>query len=169
MQNISSCLSLHNSNGKLVVEVFELLYFYDEYLGHNMWYIPLFTAFTTFFFSSFTSRDQSTPSPLPLGGCLLLPLDALYYVYLVTEGQIIVIFGVMLMMMIGGVVVGHFIGRHPDVNARYLLSLYITTAILTGAWSLYFWNHTLLRQRYPGLLYVPEPWSVYSLWRVGQL
>jgi ceroid-lipofuscinosis protein 6 len=169
MQNISSCLSKHNSNGHLTTEIFELLYFYDEHLGHSLWYLPFFMVFVTIYFSSFSRREVRPTTALPLSGWFLLPLDTLFYVYLVTEGQIFTIFAVALAAMIGGVIVGYFTGYSPDVNARYLLSLYTVAAILIGVWSLYFWDHTLLRDRYPGLIFIPEPWSVYSIWKAGLL
>lgn len=36
-----------------LVESFELLDFYDEHLGHMMWYAPLFAAYLVYFYGSF--------------------------------------------------------------------------------------------------------------------
>ena len=50
-----------------------------------------------------------------------------------------------------------------DNNGKFLLSSFQITFICVAAWSYYFWEDVELRKKYPGLLYVPEPWSVYSL------
>ena len=42
-----------------LVESFELLDFYDEHLGHMMWYAPLFAAYLVYFYGSF-GKSSST-------------------------------------------------------------------------------------------------------------
>ena len=166
-QNLSSCLSEHNQQGPLITEVFELLYFFDETLGHNLWYIPEFSGFTLFFLSSFV--QQKVSQSLPVGAWFILPFDALFTSYLVAEGQIALAFGIAVMVMITAVIFFHLRGYKPDVNGQYLLCVYILTVAIVACWSLYFWEHSLLRQRYPEMLYIPEPWSVYTLWKAGLL
>jgi ceroid-lipofuscinosis protein 6 len=56
-----------------------------------------------------------------------------------------------------------FKNRRLDENGRFLLNTFQLTLLLVGAWCYYFWTDEQLRKKYPGLIYVPEPWSVYSL------
>ena len=167
LQNLSTCLSEHNPQGTLITEVFELLYFFDETLGHNLWYIPEFSGFTLFFLSSFVQLEGV--QPLPIVAWFILPFDALFTSYLVTEGQIALAFGAALLVMVNAAIFFRLRGYKADVNGQYLLTVYVLTAVIVAAWSLYFWDHELLRERYPGLLYIPEPWSVYTLWKAGLL
>ena len=166
-QNLSACLSEHNPQGPLITEVFELLYFFDETLGHNLWYIPEFSGFTLFFLSSFVQKEVS--QSLPIVAWFLLPFDALFTSYLVAEGQIALAFGIAVLVMINAAIFFHFRGYRADINGQYLLCVYLLTVAIVACWSLYFWEHSLLRQRYPGVLYIPEPWSVYTLWKAGLL
>lgn len=46
---------------KELVKSFELLYFYDEVLGHYMWYIPFFLCINIYFTNSFLPRDIPNP------------------------------------------------------------------------------------------------------------
>lgn len=67
---------------KEIVKSFELLYFYDEVLGHYMWYIPYFICLTIYFNSCF--RDE-TESRQTLNCCqsilmnMLVIINASYY------------------------------------------------------------------------------------------
>lgn len=147
--------------------MFELLYFFDETLGHNLWYIPEFSGFTLFFLSSFV--QQEVVQSLPVVAWFLLPFDALFTSYLITEGQIALAFGAALLVMVTAAIFYRLRGYKAGVNGQYLLTVYVLTAGIVACWSLYFWEHKLLRERYPGLLYIPEPWSVYTLWKAGLL
>lgn len=46
---------------KELVKSFELLYFYDEVLGHYMWYIPFFLCINIYFSNSFLKNNQPDP------------------------------------------------------------------------------------------------------------
>ncbi|KAJ7994683.1 hypothetical protein DPEC_G00252030 [Dallia pectoralis] len=85
-----------------LIDSFELLYFYDEQLGHLMWYIPFFIILFLYFTGCFaqTWSDQK----LPLSGWLLLVPSALYYWYLVTEGQIFELFLLTFVAMVATVI-----------------------------------------------------------------
>ena len=50
-----------------------------------------------------------------------------------------------------------------DANGSFLLETFILTFIFVSVWCYIFWDDKELRKKYPGLIYVPEPWSVYSL------
>ncbi|CAF0716440.1 unnamed protein product [Brachionus calyciflorus] len=111
---------------KDLVKSFELLYFYDEVLGHYM--------------------------------C------AVYYWYLVTEGQITPLFLFTLVYMHTVLVYNLLIAKKKiDQNGQFLMSTFQITIILVGVWCYCFWDDEQLRKKYPVLIYVPEPWSVYSL------
>jgi hypothetical protein len=56
-------------------------------------------------------------------------------------------------------------GNRLDINGRFLLFTFHATIILVAVWTSLFWNDEILRTKYASsLIYVPEPWSVYSLY-----
>lgn len=50
-----------------------------------------------------------------------------------------------------------------DSNGRFLFYNFIITLGLVLVWVAYLWNDEVLRKKYPGIIYVPEPWSFYTL------
>lgn len=143
-----------------LIDSFELLYYYDEHLGHLMWYIPFFIILVIYFCGCFTkAKDQK----LPVSGWLLLGPSALYYWYLVTEGQITELFLLTFLCMV--VIWFYQSGRGllPDSNGQFLFYSFSLTLLLVSVWVAFLWSDPVLRIKYPGLLYVPEPWSYYTL------
>uniref|UniRef100_A0A3Q4ADS0 Uncharacterized protein n=1 Tax=Mola mola TaxID=94237 RepID=A0A3Q4ADS0_MOLML len=143
------------------IDSFELLYFYDEQLGHLMWYIPFFIILVIYFTGCFTkAKDQKS---VPVSGWLLLGPSALYYWYLVTEGQITELFLLTFLAMVVIMIYQQQKGLSPDHNGLFLFFSFSMTVLLVAAWMAYLWNDPVLQQKYPGLFYVPEPWSYYTL------
>ncbi|CAB1338963.1 unnamed protein product [Coregonus sp. 'balchen'] len=103
-----------------LIDSFELLYFYDEQLGHLMW-------------------------------------------YLVTEGQIFQLFLLTFLAMVATVIHQRHKGSVPDANGHFLFASFSVTMCLVAVWVAWLWSDPVLRKKYPGLLYVPEPWSYYTL------
>lgn len=69
---------------KELVKSFELLYFYDEVLGHYMWYIPFFICIMVYFTNCFKDNNQADSHFSPVQKIfknLLLIFSALYYWY----------------------------------------------------------------------------------------
>lgn len=145
-----------------LIDCFELLYYYDEQLGHLMWYIPFFLILLLYFTGCFTQIKKE--KKMPLSGWLLLGPSALYYWYLVTEGQIFELFLLTFLAMVAIVVHRHQKGLSLDSNGEFLLYSFSLTMGLVAIWVAYLWNDTILRKKYPGLIYVPEPWSYYTLY-----
>lgn len=143
-----------------LIDSFELLYFYDEQLGHLMWYVPFFFLLLIYFCSCFTNTGDQK---LPLSGRLLLGPSSLYYWYLVSEGQISELF--LLTFLFMGVVWARqrLRGQSLDANGWFLLLSFSLTLLLLGLWATLLWDDPELRKKYPGLLYIPEPWSFYTL------
>ncbi|CAG2199273.1 CLN6 [Mytilus edulis] len=145
-----------------LVDSFELLYLYDEVIGHLMWYIPFFISFFLYFVGCFTSK-LTTPSST-VSWWLLMLVSGLYYWYLVTEGQIFSVYIITFICMLAMVIIKKSKGQKMDVNGRFLFYSFTTTFVLVGVWVLWLWNDPILRHKYPGLLYIPEPWSYYTLY-----
>ncbi|XP_076855412.1 ceroid-lipofuscinosis neuronal protein 6a [Brachyhypopomus gauderio] len=143
-----------------LIDSFELLYYYDEHLGHSMWYIPFFFIFFLYFTGCFTQAKEES---MPDSGWLLLGPSALYYWYLVTEGQIFVLYLFTFFAMAATVMRQKRLGYTLDSNGRFLLYNFILTLGLVVLWVGYLWNDSVLRKKYPGIIYVPEPWSYYTL------
>ena len=139
------------------------MYFYDEYLGHELWYIPLFATYLVYFYGCFSVKRIYYSPSLILH--VLLVLSVIYQWYLITEGQLIVMYLVSLIVMviiwIYNVLVA---GKHMDINGWFLLTQNVLTGFLIIIWVMYLWDDPVLRVRYPGWLYVPEPWSYWSLY-----
>lgn len=143
-----------------LIDSFELLYYYDEQLGHVMWYVPFFIILVIYFCGCFTnSRKQR----LPVSGWLLLGPSALYYWYLVSEGQITELFLVTVLSMVALWTWHRVRGQCLDSNGQFLLLSFALTVLLLAVWVAFLWDDPVLRAKYPGLVYVPEPWSYYTL------
>ncbi|XP_042198929.1 ceroid-lipofuscinosis neuronal protein 6 homolog [Callorhinchus milii] len=144
-----------------LIDSFELLYYYDETLGHLMWYIPFFIIIYLYFTGCFTARKED--SKMPLSGWLLVGPSGLYYWYLVTEGQIFILYIFTTFAMMATVMHQKRKGLFLDCNGLFLsYSFYITLALVAG-WVGFLWNDKVLRKKYPGVMYVPEPWAYYTL------
>lgn len=83
--------------------------------------------------------------------------------YLVTEGQITELFLVTFLAMVVMVIHQHQKGLSPDSNGLFLFCSFSVALLLVALWVIYLWNDPVLRNKYPGLIYVPEPWSYYTL------
>ena len=146
-----------------LIETFELIYFYDEQLGHEMWYIPLFITYTVYFAGSFVPAGRREAG-LGLRGWALVVFSAGYEWYLVTEGQIFPIFTITLFVMLCLLLWRHQQGMMMDCNAKFLLWRSLLTLLAVCCWVAWLWDDASLRDKYPGWLYVPEPWSYVSLY-----
>uniref|UniRef100_A0A7N5KEC0 CLN6 transmembrane ER protein n=1 Tax=Ailuropoda melanoleuca TaxID=9646 RepID=A0A7N5KEC0_AILME len=144
-----------------MIDSFELLYYYDEYLGHSMWYIPFFLILFVYFSGCFTATKAESSMP---GVALLLVMPSgLYYWYLVTEGQIFILFIFTFFAMLALVLHQKRKCLFLDSNGLFLFSSFALTLLLVALWVAWLWNDPVLRKKYPGVIYVPEPWAFYTL------
>ncbi|XP_064426316.1 ceroid-lipofuscinosis neuronal protein 6 isoform X4 [Mirounga angustirostris] len=68
---------IKNLKPETLIDSFELLYYYDEYLGHSMWYVPFFLILFIYFSGCFTPAKAESSMP---GAALLLVMPSgLYY------------------------------------------------------------------------------------------
>ncbi|RUS90038.1 hypothetical protein EGW08_002225 [Elysia chlorotica] len=148
-----------------LVKSFELLYRYDEEIGHLMWYIPFFLCLFLYFLGCFSPRKamavQNLKGSLSWGP--LVVISGIYYWYLATEGQIFPLFFLTFCAMLGVHCYKTWQGLLCDANGRFLLWTFTLAILLTILWSVWLSGDEVLRQKYPGLLYVPEPWAFYTL------
>ncbi|XP_057399323.1 ceroid-lipofuscinosis neuronal protein 6 isoform X2 [Balaenoptera acutorostrata] len=139
---------IKNLKPETLIDSFELLYYYDEYLGHSM--CGCFTP---------TKAENSMP-----GAALLLVVPSgLYYWYLVTEGQIFILFIFTFFAMLALVLHQKRKRLFLDSNGLFLFSSFALTLLLVALWVAWLWNDPVLRKKYPGVIYVPEPWAFYTL------
>uniref|UniRef100_A0A2K6V5T9 CLN6 transmembrane ER protein n=1 Tax=Saimiri boliviensis boliviensis TaxID=39432 RepID=A0A2K6V5T9_SAIBB len=144
-----------------MIDSFELLYYYDEYLGHCMWYIPFFLILFMYFSGCFTASKAESLIPGP--ALLLVAPSGLYYWYLVTEGQIFILFIFTFFAMLALVLHQKRKRLFLDSNGLFLFSSFALTLLLVALWVAWLWNDPVLRKKYPGVIYVPEPWAFYTL------
>ncbi|OWK50431.1 Ceroid-lipofuscinosis neuronal protein 6 [Lonchura striata] len=83
--------------------------------------------------------------------------------YLVTEGQLFILFLLTVLAMLALALRRRRRGLLPDSNGRFLLLSFLLGLLLVGAWVGCLWHDGVLRRRYPGPIYVPEPWAFYTL------
>ncbi|KAG6938702.1 ceroid-lipofuscinosis, neuronal 6, late infantile, variant, partial [Chelydra serpentina] len=152
---------IKNLKPETLIDSFELLYYYDEYLGHSMWYIPFFLILFIYFTGCFTPIKEE--SRMPLAALLLMGPSSLYYWYLVTEGQIFILYIFTFFAMMALVMHQKRKGLVLDSNGLFLFYSFIITLVLIGAWVVWLWNDKILRKKYPGVIYIPEPWAFYTL------
>ncbi|XP_050652317.1 ceroid-lipofuscinosis neuronal protein 6 isoform X2 [Macaca thibetana thibetana] len=152
---------IKNLKPETLIDSFELLYYYDEYLGHCMWYIPFFLILFMYFSGCFTACKAERWMPGP--ALLLVAPSGLYYWYLVTEGQIFILFIFTFFAMLALVLHQKRKRLFLDSNGLFLFSSFTLTLLLVALWVAWLWNDPVLRKKYPGVIYVPEPWAFYTL------
>uniref|UniRef100_A0A8C0UAJ2 CLN6 transmembrane ER protein n=1 Tax=Cyanistes caeruleus TaxID=156563 RepID=A0A8C0UAJ2_CYACU len=152
---------IRNLRPQTLIDSFELLYYYDEYLGHSMWYIPFFLILFIYFTGCFTPAARR--GRMPLAALLLVGPSSLYYWYLVTEGQIFILYIFTFFAMMALVMHQRRKGLVLDSNGLFLFLSFIITLLLIAAWVGWLWNDKILRKKYPGVIYIPEPWAFYTL------
>uniref|UniRef100_A0A673M497 Ceroid-lipofuscinosis neuronal protein 6 homolog n=1 Tax=Sinocyclocheilus rhinocerous TaxID=307959 RepID=A0A673M497_9TELE len=123
-------------------------------------HVPFFLILFLYFTGCFT---QVKDEKMPYSGWLLLGPSAVYYWYLITEGQIFVLYVFTFFAMVATVMRQRRMGFVLDSNGRFLFYNFIITLGLVLVWVAYLWNDKVLRKKYPGIIYVPEPWSFYTL------
>ncbi|XDV53538.1 hypothetical protein PO909_022014 [Leuciscus waleckii] len=138
---------MENLRPQTLIDSFELLQYYDESLGHCMWSVPLFLILFLYFTGCFTIVKSE--KKMPVSAWLLLGPSGLYYWYLVTEGQIFIPFKRK--------------GFLPDSNGLFLLYSFSISLVLVTVWVACLWKDVVLRKKYPGVMYIPEPWALYTL------
>ncbi|XP_053545713.1 ceroid-lipofuscinosis neuronal protein 6 homolog [Bombina bombina] len=152
---------IQNLQPPTLIDSFELLYYYDEYLGHSMWYIPFFLILFIYFTGCLTPGKEECS--MPLSAWTLLAPSSLYYWYLVTEGQIFIIFIFTFFAMLAIILHQKRKGLRLDSNGLFLLLSFSVTLLLIAVWIVWLWNEPILRKKYPGVIYIPEPWAFYTL------
>ncbi|XP_020951299.1 ceroid-lipofuscinosis neuronal protein 6 isoform X1 [Sus scrofa] len=152
---------IKNLKPETLIDSFELLYYYDEYLGHSLWYIPFFLILFMYFSGCFT--PTKTESVMPGAALLLVVPSGLYYWYLVTEGQIFILFIFTFFAMLALVLHQKRKRLFLDSNGLFLFYSFAITLLLVALWVAWLWNDPVLRKKYPGVIYVPEPWAFYTL------
>ncbi|KAM6060021.1 ceroid-lipofuscinosis neuronal protein 6 isoform 1-T1 [Theristicus caerulescens] len=152
---------IKNLKPETLIDSFELLYYYDEYLGHSMWYIPFFLILFIYFTGCFTPVEEESRMPVP--ALLLMGPSSLYYWYLVTEGQIFILYIFTFFAMMALVMHQKRKGLVLDSNGLFLFYSFIITLVLIAVWVVWLWNDKILRKKYPGVIYIPEPWAFYTL------
>lgn len=83
--------------------------------------------------------------------------------YLVTEGQFFIPFIFTFFAMMATVVHQKRKGFLPDGNGLFLLYSFSLSLVLMSVWVGCLWNDKVLRRKYPGVMYIPEPWAIYTL------
>ncbi|XP_069046686.1 ceroid-lipofuscinosis neuronal protein 6 homolog isoform X1 [Lepisosteus oculatus] len=149
-----------------LIDSFELLYYYDENLGHSMWYVPFFLILFLYFTGCFTHIREE--KKMPVSAWLLVGPSGLYYWYLVTEGQIFILYIFTFFAMMATVMHQKRKGFVLDSNGLFLFYSFSITLALVAVWVACLWSDQTLRKKYPGVIYVPEPWAFYTLHIQGQ-
>lgn len=133
-------------NYDLKTPVFQLLYFYDEYLGHYLWYLAYFTTFLVYFNSNFTA-DLSLK--LSKGNITLGLFGGFYFFYTIVEGRVwplfLTMYGLMLVQ-----VLRRRSQLKPNINGRFILLMFGTTLVIFCVWIIIFRD-------------IPQFWDVYRM------
>ncbi|CAK6978644.1 ceroid-lipofuscinosis neuronal protein 6 homolog [Scomber scombrus] len=152
---------MRNLKPSSVVDLFELLFYFDDTLGHLMWYVPLFLVLFLFFSGCFCHRKLE--EKMPRAAWMLLAPNAAYYWYLITEGQTFILFIFTFFAMTAMVMHQRRRGMVPNGNGLFMLYSFSAALVLVAVWVSYLWNDGVLRKKHPGLIYVPQPRAVYTL------
>ncbi|MGH0170633.1 UNVERIFIED_CONTAM: hypothetical protein FKN15_059422 [Acipenser sinensis] len=88
---------------------------------------------------------------------------ALFSRYLVTEGQIFILYIFTFFAMMAIIMHQKRKGFVLDSNGLFLFYTFCITLALIAVWVACLWNDKILRKKYPGVIYIPEPWAFYTL------
>ncbi|EPQ05162.1 Ceroid-lipofuscinosis neuronal protein 6 like protein [Myotis brandtii] len=124
-------------------------------------YIPFFLILFMYFSGCFTPTKAE--SSMPGAALLLVVPSGLYYWYLVTEGQIFILFIFTFFAMLALVLHQKRKRLFLDSNGLFLFYSFALTLLLVALWVAWLWSDPVLRKKYPGVIYVPEPWAFYTL------
>uniref|UniRef100_A0A5F9DID1 CLN6 transmembrane ER protein n=1 Tax=Oryctolagus cuniculus TaxID=9986 RepID=A0A5F9DID1_RABIT len=124
-------------------------------------YVPFFLILFMYFSGCFTACRAHSALPGP--ALLLLGPSGLYYWYLVTEGQIFILFLFTFFAMLALVLHQKRKRLFLDSNGLFLVYSFALTLSLVALWVAWLWDDPVLRKKYPGVIYVPEPWAFYTL------
>ncbi|XP_047452831.1 ceroid-lipofuscinosis neuronal protein 6 homolog [Mugil cephalus] len=156
---------MKNLKPPLLADVFELLFYYDSTLGHLMWYVPLFLVLMLYFSGCFCHRKQKMQEEkMPTAAWVLLIPNAVYYWYMITEGQTFFLFIFTFFAMTATVMHQKGKGLIPDSNGCFMLYSFSAALCLVLIWGACLWNNSILKKRISGLIYVPQPGMVYRLY-----
>ncbi|XP_054840501.1 ceroid-lipofuscinosis neuronal protein 6 homolog [Eublepharis macularius] len=136
---------IKNLKPEMLIDSFELLYYYDEYLGHSMWYIPFFLILCIYFSGCFIPKKEEPR--IPVAALLLIGPSSLYYWYLVTEGQIFILFIFTFFAMMALVMHKKWKGLILDSNGHFLFYSFFITLVLIALWVGWLWNDKILRKK----------------------
>ncbi|XP_074490439.1 ceroid-lipofuscinosis neuronal protein 6 homolog [Sebastes fasciatus] len=153
---------MRNLKPSSLIDAFELLFYFDDTLGHLMWYVPLFLVLFLFFSGCFHHRRQEEEK-MPLAAWMLLVPSAAYYWYLITEGQTFILFIFTFFAMTATVMHQRRRGMVPDGNGLFMLYSFSVALFLVAVWVACLWSDGVLRKKHPGLIYIPQPRAVYTL------
>ncbi|XP_037622346.1 ceroid-lipofuscinosis neuronal protein 6 homolog [Sebastes umbrosus] len=153
---------MRNLKPSSLIDAFELLFYFDDTLGHLMWYVPLFLVLFLFFSGCFRHRRQEEEK-MPLAAWMLLAPSAAYYWYLITEGQTFILFIFTFFAMTATVMHQRRRGMVPDGNGLFMLYSFSAALFLVAVWVACLWSDGVLRKKHPGLIYIPQPRAVYTL------
>ncbi|XP_062402524.1 ceroid-lipofuscinosis neuronal protein 6-like [Sardina pilchardus] len=152
---------IQNVTPTTLISSFELVSYYDEGLGHVMWGVPFLLILFLYFTGCFTHSKEDRS--MPFSAWLLLGPSALLYWYVITEGQIFILFTFTLFAMASMVVQQRPRGLGLNSNGLFLLSSFSSAMGLVVLWAAVLWRDPVLRKRYPGVMYVPRPGAFYTL------
>ncbi|KAI3382001.1 hypothetical protein SNEBB_008072 [Seison nebaliae] len=153
-----------------MIETFELLYFYDEIFGHNLWYFAYFLEFFLYFNTNcFSNKVSDSSSNYSLFSnkyyFVFVVINALYYLYLVTEGQIIILFSFTYICMRIADVKKRLSKQHINQNGKFMIDFFKWTILFLIVWKSCFQGETRLYEKYKDMwIFLPEPWTLRSLY-----
>uniref|UniRef100_A0A3Q4GRD4 CLN6 transmembrane ER protein b n=1 Tax=Neolamprologus brichardi TaxID=32507 RepID=A0A3Q4GRD4_NEOBR len=151
---------MRNLKPSALVDFFELLFYYDDTVGHMMWCVPFFLVLVLFFNGCFSRREQER---MPPSAWMLLAPNAAYYWYLITEGQTFILFTFTFFAMTTTVMHQRRRGLFLNSDGRFMFYSFSAALILVVIWVGCLWNDSILRTKVPGLIYIPRPCTVYTL------
>ena len=81
-----------------------------------------------------------------------------------TEGQIYPMFLTFyIAMILYGAWALKVKAMRPDVNGAFVFLTFTLTLVLAQGWAFWLWDDRVLREKYQGFFYMPEPWAYYTL------
>uniref|UniRef100_A0A3B3ZPN7 Uncharacterized protein n=1 Tax=Periophthalmus magnuspinnatus TaxID=409849 RepID=A0A3B3ZPN7_9GOBI len=144
-----------------LVDIFELLGYYDDTVGHVMWSVPYFLVLFLYFGGCFCHKKQQ--QKMPRAAWILMLPNALYIWFVVTERQTFILFLFTCFAMVATVMQQRRRGFVTNGNGLFMILSFSIALLLVIPWSSCWWRDEVLRRKHRGLLFIPQPRTVFSL------
>lgn len=118
----------------VIMPIFKLLYFYDEYLGHFLLFSGYFAFFLVFYAAGFSEKKQPVLKKHLILFYSSAILNGLFIAWNIVEGQSIFLFSLITAIMIGIYLYQHTLNHYLDQFSKQIQAIFLIAWIYIFVW-----------------------------------